>query len=54
MKHIIAYAWILSLFGALFLGGEVAMVSHKMDRENYSMKLKNCQQVITKGELYGK
>lgn len=53
MKFTIIYLWLLSIMGAIFLGSETAIMKHEMDRENYAMKLNNCNQLIVKQELYG-
>jgi hypothetical protein len=53
-KWILAYAWILSLIGAVFAGHETARIVHGMDREIIALKqneqLQNCHRIKT-GEI---
>lgn len=44
---IILYGWILTIFGAVFAGHEVAIMKHKIDRDVANAKLQACNRIIT-------
>ena len=50
-KVFIAYIWVLSLMGAIFLGNEIAMSRNDFDREIANTKINNCQKLII-GNFY--
>lgn len=48
-KIMIGYVWMLTLMGAVFLGNEIAMMTHNMDKEVANLKLQQCQRLVAGG-----
>lgn len=49
----IIYCWMLTIGGAFFLGGELTIMKHDMDRDNFNIKLQQCHAQLV-GGMYGK
>ena len=50
-KWMIAYAWALTVFGAFFIGFELALTENDKNVRLANEKLQNCHRVIA-GEIY--
>lgn len=41
------YCWIITLFGAVFMGHEIAVMNHRMDQDSANSKLMSCNRILS-------